>query len=37
MGIPVTYLGTLMWELRNSREQETMWMMGRQDGQMSRS
>ena len=24
MGIPFTYLGTLTWELRNLREQETV-------------
>ena len=37
MVIPVTYSGTLMWELRNSQEWETMWMMDRRDGQMSRN
>ena len=36
MGIPVTYSGMLTQEPRNSREQETMWMMGRQHGQTSR-
>ena len=29
MVIPVTYSGTLMRELRNSREWDTMWMTGR--------
>ena len=29
MVIPVTYLGTLTREFENSRERDTMWMMGR--------
>ena len=35
MVIPVTYLGMLTWELRNLREQGTVWTMGRQHGQVT--
>ena len=35
MVILVTYSGTLTEKLRNSQEWDTMWMTGRQHGQMS--
>ena len=35
MGIPVTYSGTLMRELRNMQEWDTVWTTGRQHGQTS--
>ena len=33
--IPVSYLGTLLQELRNLREWDTVWTMGRRHGKMS--